>query len=303
MPQFSIIIPTYNRATLVFKTLESVLAQEFGDFEVLVVDDGSTDETPELFARFQHPKVSYFKKENAERGAARNFGASKAGGDYLTFFDSDDLMAVNHLAEAWKCIQAFGRPEVFALGFRIEDSSGNIKRLVKDLPDPLNDFLLKGNILGCNPVFVRADIFGRNPFGEARKLAGSEDWLLWLKLAARYPFRFWNQVTSSLIDHSERGSYHFKEESLMGRATEIVDGLAADPEFMKRYGSRLGEIRALRHIYTGLHLALLGQVRRPILYLARAGAEDPRSLFCRTTLGALKHILLNLVMPRNATNI
>jgi glycosyltransferase involved in cell wall biosynthesis len=77
-PLFSIVIPTYNRAHLITKTIESVLAQEDGDFEILVVDDGSSDNTGEVVSRIFDPRLTYFRKENAERGAARNFGFRKS---------------------------------------------------------------------------------------------------------------------------------------------------------------------------------------------------------------------------------
>lgn len=292
--KFSIIIPTYNRAKIVFKTIESVLEQRYDDFEIIVVDDGSTDETQELFTRFQNPKVSYFRKENGERGAARNFGARKAVGDYLSFFDSDDLLKPNHLDEALKCIQAFDRPEVFAIGFSVVDGEGRVKRVVRDLPNPMNERLFAGNVLGCSAVFVRKDIFDQVPFCETRALAGSEDWLLWLRLAARYPFRFWNQVTWSLVDHGGRSVYHFEEKKLTARSREMLAGLKADPVFMNRYADRIGQIQASREIYTGLHLALSGHVGLPFVYLGRAAATYPNVLWSRTTLGTLKHVLVNI---------
>lgn len=294
--RFSLVIPTYNRAELVLRTVESVLRQAFTDFEVIVVDDGSTDDTAARFASFRHPQVAYVRKENGERGAARNFGARRAKGEYLSFFDSDDLMDPEHLYEANRCIEAFARPEVFAVGFRIEDGEGEVKRRIADLPDPMNDTLLQSNILGCNPVFVRRDIFEQCQFGEARELAGSEDWLLWLRLAARYPFRFWNRVTCALIDHGGRSVYHFKEESLEGRTRAMCAGLEADPVFMDRYGCYLARIRAFRHVYTGLHLAISGHIKLPLIYLGKAALTDARSLARLATLGTLKHVLRNAAL-------
>ena len=77
VPYFSIIIPTYNRASLITKTIESVLLQDEA-FEIVVVDDGSTDDTKEVVNSLLDSRVKYFYKENGERGAARNFGAQKS---------------------------------------------------------------------------------------------------------------------------------------------------------------------------------------------------------------------------------
>lgn len=89
-PLCSVIIPTYNRGPLIRPTLDSVLAQRETDFEVVVVDDGSTDETTEILAGYAS-RVTVISQQNAGPGAARNRGAAEARGDFLAFLDSDDL--------------------------------------------------------------------------------------------------------------------------------------------------------------------------------------------------------------------
>ena len=78
-PFFSIVIPTYNRAQLVSECIRSVLKQTFGRFEIIVVDDGSTDTTEESVKAITSDRLFYYKKNNEERGAARNFGIKKFG--------------------------------------------------------------------------------------------------------------------------------------------------------------------------------------------------------------------------------
>ncbi|MCE0497071.1 MAG: glycosyltransferase family 2 protein [Methylacidiphilales bacterium] len=86
---FSVIIPTYNRADMLRETLESVFAQTFEDYEVIVVDDGSTDHTVEILRGY--PRVKVLTQTNRGPGAARNHGVSRSSGQYLAFLDSDDL--------------------------------------------------------------------------------------------------------------------------------------------------------------------------------------------------------------------
>lgn len=90
MPLFSVIIPVYNRARLITATLESVLAQTFTAYEVIVIDDGSTDATPAVLARYAD-RVRVLTQANRGAGAARNLGLRHARGDYAVFLDSDDL--------------------------------------------------------------------------------------------------------------------------------------------------------------------------------------------------------------------
>lgn len=90
MPFFSVIIPTYNREKLISATLDSIFAQSFHDFEVIVVDDGSTDGTLEVVSRYGD-RVTVLRQQNGGPGAARNTGITAACGEYVAFLDSDDL--------------------------------------------------------------------------------------------------------------------------------------------------------------------------------------------------------------------
>lgn len=90
MPKFSVIIPAYNRASYIAATLRSVFAQTFSDYEVIVVDDASTDDTVEIVRTFGE-RVKVLEQKNSGPGAARNLGSKHARGEYLAFLDSDDL--------------------------------------------------------------------------------------------------------------------------------------------------------------------------------------------------------------------
>lgn len=97
---FSIIIPTYNRGELIENTIKSVLQQTFHGFELLIIDDGSTDNTKEIVVQqiLQDNRVHYFHQRNSERAIARNNGAKKSKGKYLIFLDSDDTFSsIDHL--------------------------------------------------------------------------------------------------------------------------------------------------------------------------------------------------------------
>jgi glycosyltransferase involved in cell wall biosynthesis len=97
-PRFSVVICTYNRAPVLFGAMRSVLDQEGDNFELVVVDDGSTDDTGERVAALGDPRVVYVKRENGGLSAARNTGAHAATGDYLAFLDDDDRLLPGWLA-------------------------------------------------------------------------------------------------------------------------------------------------------------------------------------------------------------
>jgi glycosyltransferase involved in cell wall biosynthesis len=168
------------------------------------VDDGSTDDTENAIKSFLSERVTYFKKDNAERSAARNYGTCKAKGDYVSWFDSDDFMLPNHLEEAVKMIQQNNQPEIFALSFTIATPELKTVREVILPTTSCNAILYKQNILACNPVFVRKDIALHFPFNETRSLSASEDYELWLRMAAKFTIYTSQQPTSILIEHTER---------------------------------------------------------------------------------------------------
>src|SRR5690606_17296241 len=97
MAVFSLIIPVYNSADFLEKCMDSILSQSFTDYEVILVDDGSTDNSIELCKSYQDDRIRLFEKENGGASSARNLGMEQASGDYIWFIDSDDWIAENSL--------------------------------------------------------------------------------------------------------------------------------------------------------------------------------------------------------------
>lgn len=106
MPTISIIIPTYNRSALIKETVNSVLGQTSSDFEILVIDDGSTDNTKQVINEIKDNRIKYFHKNNGGVSSARNLGIKNAQGQFICFLDSDDLWPSNFLQTMIKNLQA-----------------------------------------------------------------------------------------------------------------------------------------------------------------------------------------------------
>lgn len=107
-PEFSIIIPTYNRSYILWKTLQAFQQQNFNDWEIILIDDGSTDQTKKLVSEFQwDSRIKYFYKENAGPARARNFGLQKALGKIITYVDSDDIVYPNYLHITYQYYQKY----------------------------------------------------------------------------------------------------------------------------------------------------------------------------------------------------
>ena len=295
-PFFSVIIPSYNRANLIARSINSVLQQEYKSYEILVIDDGSTDDTASVVKEFEARNVFYYKKENGERGAARNFGWRKAKGEYVTFLDSDDIFYPNHLQTAYTQLSSLSLPACYAQAFEMKNSlSGKIIQKGYHAKSQLiNKEILNANFLACFGVFIKCSVREQVVFEEERKFAGTEDWLLWLQLAARHPFYFNNQVTGALLHHEQRSVLTIDNGNLMFRPAFIKEKLSQDDAFLKKYG-KAGVRQAFAHVlsYVSLHLAAANDNRRAMKYFFQMAGANPRELFRRRTLGIFKTIFFN----------
>ncbi len=118
-PFFSIIIPTYNRAHTIRKAIDSIINQSYGDWELIIVDDGSTDNTKSVVDSYTDPRIKYVWQENQERSAARNHGIKLANGEWICFQDSDDEYLPDHLEVLYDGICHFPEYKVFRTGMYI----------------------------------------------------------------------------------------------------------------------------------------------------------------------------------------
>ncbi len=288
---FSIVIPTYNRVEFILLAVRSVLNQDFPDFEVIIVDDGSTDSTPEVIATITDPRVKYIRIKNSERGAARNTGVQHAKGDYVTFLDSDDQLYSDYLSTACESLIRYNYPVFYHQAYEVRNYLRDKVRFVHDYNHKNIRFLVKGNPLSCLGIFIRRAEALMFPFNEDRDLSGSEDWELWIRLAANFGLKRDNKVCACLILHDERSVYSVEEDKLVRRKQLAMDYSFRDPEVKKIFGSQLFKMTAYSYTYNSLHLALAGKTARSFYYLLSAIRKYPLCLFERRTLAIAKYWL------------
>jgi glycosyltransferase involved in cell wall biosynthesis len=293
IPFFSIVMPCYNRANLIGPVLEAVLQQEFTDFELVLVDDGSHDDLCDVVKAIDDPRVRYFYKENGERGAARNYGAQRAHGQYLNFFDSDDEMYPKHLRTVKEYLDRFGAVEVVHTGYERLDERNHLIAEMYKWPASTNELLLYDNPFACNSVFVRRDIALANPFVEDRRLASIEDWELWLRLACQYTFHIIRQKTFCLREHSGRSLNTVAPEKVQQRDELFGQLVKNNPLFTKRFAGHMGQFIADRYTFIALTLSLSKSYRKSALYyLYKAIQQDPSVIWRRRFLASVKHIII-----------
>jgi glycosyltransferase involved in cell wall biosynthesis len=184
-PFFSVVIPTYNRATLLREALASVLAQEYSDFEVVVVDDGSTDET-EAVVRASGLPAQFLRQTNSGPGATRNRGIQAARGVYVTFLDSDDLWFPWTLATFAQIIRQENNPSWIVGAPREFRSPAELTTCRREAirQTSYRDYLASSGVdawvPGCGAV-IRRDVL-QSAGGFTDKWINAEDSDLWLRL-------------------------------------------------------------------------------------------------------------------------
>lgn len=289
---FSIILPTYNRGDLLIHAINSILSQEFSDYEIIVVDDGSTDNTKDLvkdLAR-NNQGISYFFKENEERSIARNHGIMKASGKYISFLDSDDQLYSNHLKVAYELLKRNNFPEVGHLGYEFIDDSGHSVLVRNEFDETFQEKLIHENIIHGNAIFIRRDIATEVNFIPSSAAMISEDWYVWLRLASRYPFHFDNTVTSSVIHHSERSLRTIHPDKLIASTEIIVEYLKRDVSFLNTYKHKVSYHFANHYTLLTLILSLTKSRRFDTFkYLLKAIRYDPTVIVRKRFLASIKH--------------
>jgi glycosyltransferase involved in cell wall biosynthesis len=237
LPQISVIIPTYNRQELVVAALQSVLAQTITGFEIIIVDDGSTDQTEQRLQPYLD-RIRYVKQANQGVAAARNTGVRHAHGELLCFLDSDDLWLPTKLEKQldW----AGAHPEYALIATEIQgiDAAGRPTGARKaDMYQIQNGLvaerLLFGNWIQTSTVMVRRAALERaGGFDEDVGQFG-EDWLLWMRIAAESPIYFLPEALAAYRFHNERLST--RQSSQQFRSLMLCLGkLAALPLFQQK---------------------------------------------------------------------
>lgn len=186
-PLVSVVIATFNRWPLVRETIESILAQSFSDFEIVVVDDGSTDRTAD-YLEATYPTVRVIRQPNTERGAAINHGIRAARGTYVAFLGDDDVYEPWHLeqfAEGWRQSPTTA---FFASRAWLWDPLSNRRCLLQSF-DPATlrrDALVSTVIVIQTMIVARTVLLEVDGLPEDRSVIGCEDWVVLLKLVNRY---------------------------------------------------------------------------------------------------------------------
>jgi glycosyltransferase involved in cell wall biosynthesis len=260
LSRVSVVVPTHNRSGLLAVTLRSVLRQRDVDFEVIVVDDASTDQTASMLAGLGDPRLRTVRHETPHGvSAARNRGAAEARGEWVAFTDDDDVWAPDKLARQVHAAEVTGRDWAYAGSISITDGFRIVHGVPPLPPEQVVAVLRRYNAIpagGSNVVVRRATLVQVGPFDI--RLRNTEDWEMWIRLA-KVGTPAW--VRSPLVAyrvHSSNSSLDIAEIVRGVRLIEQLHDTTAD-------WGRLHRWLAESFLRTGQRRAALGQFARAAL--------------------------------------
>jgi len=253
MPLVSVVIPTYNRAAYIAEAIRSVQAQTYPEVEIIVADDGSTDDTAEIVARFGSAVTYLPLTHRGQPAATRNAALRAAEGEYVAFLDSDDLFLQDKLARQISAFHSHPSPAlVYSNGYYFrEDPIQPTGYLLDGLPTPSGDILaelLRGNLI-VSPAMVlitRRSLDAAGMFDERPEFFGVEDYDLWLRIAARFPAVYAPAQVAAVRRHSQGISQDVA--SLRGGTLKVLASLeVARPQVAREHTAALNEGYARNH--------------------------------------------------------
>lgn len=198
MPRFSVVVPLFNKAATVRRTLDSIAAQSFPDFEVLVIDDGSTDGSADLVRAHPDPRIRLIEQANAGPGAARNRGIGESRAEWIAFLDADDTWRPDYLTGHLELLAAFPAVSVAACGYHEFPAGRSTEALwrerglrdglvrVEPHTPPMEAVHLLAFLSPCTTIARREVLLRYGGFYEQRCRYGEDAWL-WLQVMLNEP--------------------------------------------------------------------------------------------------------------------
>lgn len=270
-PEVTILIPTYNRADLILESLDSVFAQSYRDFEIVVVDDGSTDNTAEVLSPLaEQGLLRYFHQENKGEAAARNKGLLEARGEYVAFLDSDDLFEPEKLAIQIAYLQSHPNVGLVHSGYIKFDNTGN--NLGYRDPSWFSGniypqmLLYWTTLMAVDTVVIRKSALETvGSFDETLRVGPDLD--MWRRIARKHPFGFINKSLARIRVHEGNISGN-KISAMDGFSKYLEKAFKDDPSLSPRFRQQV-----FSKMHSTVAYNLLGDENKQSMHAARISAK------------------------------
>lgn len=290
----SIIITTYNSANMLLEAITSCLNQSYSNIEIIVIDDGSTDNTDQIVDKLiKENKIQYKYTINNERAAARNYGVSVSKGSYIKFLDADDFLETNYISECISYFKKNTKCDLIHTNCKILDRYNKISLPPKKgISGNVFSKLWEYNDISLSSVIMKKNVFDRfGGFNETRSLSGSEDWEYWVRLSIQNCFfGFINKYLTTIRLHSSNNTMNDINKIVFsaGEAKKILlQKFDVNEKYIRKLDARIIYLQAL-------YFYIDGNMRKSFSYLVKAGITA-KYLFFKSYFWTL---LIKIVLPQ-----
>lgn len=249
-PTVSVVIPTYNRANLISRAIQSVLNQTYKDFEIIVVDDASKDDTEIVVNNFNDDRIIYIQHEiNKGGGASRNTGIKEAQGDYIGLLDDDDEWLPEKLEKQMiKFQHSSEKVGLIYSGFYfvLEKNDKIMSEVCPTLRGNVYVDLLKDCILGSPTPLIKRSCFQKAGFFD-EELPGCQDWDMWIRISKYYEFDFVPEILAKHRVHGKQISINLDSKIFARRRLikKYLSDLSNYPSILSMNLKRFGVLCCL----------------------------------------------------------
>lgn len=274
MPKISVVIPLYNKAFSIKKTLTSVLKQTFTDFEIIVINDGSTDNSVEIVQNFTDKKVYIYSQENKGAAVARNLGIEKANGELIAFLDADDLWETNHLEELYNLYHDFPDCGLYCSRYQIQLSKQKIQKAIyinifDDFRGIIPDYFessMKNRVGLTSALAIPKEVLAKHQFNP--KVSSGQDLELFTKIAIQFPVAITDKITVL---------YDFSSTNQLSKTKITQKTLPNFSQFAQteKENKSLKKFLDLYRIEYGLHFRVYGELKKSGRYLEEVTSKIP----------------------------
>jgi glycosyltransferase involved in cell wall biosynthesis len=292
---FSVIIPTYNRAHLIAATIKSVLAQSYTDYEIIIVDNASTDSTFEVIQPYlAQPNISLIAQtKNMERAVSRNAGFDAAKGTYVTLLDSDDVLYPNCLQNAYDYHVENPTIHFYHCNFEYINEAGKVTRKAA-AHNNINPFqkLAQGNYISNIGGFIKTDIARTVRVDETPILIGCEDYDFVMRLLYKCKqIGYINKINCAILEHPQRTVLTQDFELIEQRITYLTHKQINSNLFEGGFAPYKQDFIVNNCLYVCGAAAVRKRTAKAFSYLFKAFSADPFVLF---KIKFIRHFLVTI---------
>lgn len=218
--KFTVVIPLYNKEKHISRAVKSIINQTYQDFEIIIIDDGSTDNSLEELMKINDSRIRIIKQMNNGVSSARNKGIDEARNEYIGFLDADDSWKPNFLQSIKSLIEQYPLAGAYATSYEIQREDGttiespsgkSIEGSWQGIIDDYFKYALKGPLISASSVVIGKKIFdylGGFPIGIKR----GEDLDMWIRIALNYDIAYFNKICATYFQNSDNRACKRKEK-------------------------------------------------------------------------------------------